>query len=293
MHPDRVEEVSKALNETGGVKRLELAQAQVPPDEMILSADITPHGADEVMALIHELEVHHDDYVMARLEVIAPAPAVTGRAPRSEEFSWVEVMGEARANARPLARYLAMMTIAGVIAALGVIESNPILIVGAMAVSPDLLPVCATCVGIVGRRWTLVRRAFGTLFVGLYLVASSAAVLTAMLGLTGLLEDDFEVGQGGIQPLVSFDYSTILVALAAGIASMLSFETRASAAVGVAISVTTIPASAYIGVAIGNLQLDAADGAAVVLGVNVAMLLIAGTLTLMVQRFLAARPPRL
>ena len=32
---------------------------------------------------------------------------------------------------------------------------------------------------------------------------------------------------------------------------MLSFETRASAAVGVAISVTTMPASAYLGVAIG------------------------------------------
>ena len=38
---------------------------------------------------------------------------------------------------------------------------------------------------------------------------------------------------------------------------MLSFETRASAAVGVAISVTTIPASAYLGVAIGGGGIDA------------------------------------
>jgi Domain of unknown function (DUF389) len=42
-----------------------------------------------------------------------------------------------------------------------------------------------------------------------------------------------------------------LIALAAGVAAILFFETRASAAVGVAISVTTIPASAYLGVAIG------------------------------------------
>jgi hypothetical protein len=35
------------------------------------------------------------------------------------------------------------------------------------------------------------------------------------------------------------------------IAAMLSFESGAAAAVGVAISVTTIPASAYLGVAIG------------------------------------------
>ena len=172
-------------------------------------------------------------------------------------------------------------------AALGVIESNSVLIVGAMAVSPDLLPVCATCVGIVGRRMTLVRRAFGTLFIGLYLVASVAAVLTALLGLTGLLEDGFEVGQGGIKPLVSFDYSTILVALAAGIASMLAFETRASAAVGVGISITTIPAAAYLGVAGGVGEATKVLGALAVLAVNIAMLLIGGTLTLLVQRRLA------
>ena len=59
-------------------------------------------------------------------------------------------MGEARANSRPLARYLALIIVAAVIAALGVINSSSILIVGAMAVSPDLLPICATCVGLVG-----------------------------------------------------------------------------------------------------------------------------------------------
>jgi hypothetical protein len=76
----------------------------------------------------------------------------------------------------------------------------------------------------------------------------------------------------------------VLVALAAGVAAMLAFETRASAAVGVAISVTTIPASAYIGVALGAGEAGAADGAAVVLAVNVAMLLLSGSATHAVQR---------
>ena len=43
---------------------------------------------------------------------------------------------------------------------------------------------------------------------------------------------------------------------------MLSFETRASTAVGVAISVTTIPASAYLGVALGGGGIEHALGAA-------------------------------
>jgi hypothetical protein len=81
----------------------------------------------------------------------------------------------------------------------------------------------------------------------------------------------------------------VLIALAAGVAAMLSFETRASAAVGVAISVTTIPASAYLGVAIGGGGIDHAMGALVVLVINVSLLILSGTLTLLVQRRLPSR----
>jgi hypothetical protein len=70
---------------------------------------------------------------------------------------------------------------------------------------------------------------------------------------------------------------------------MLSFETRASAAVGVAISVTTIPASAYWGVALGAGQADGAGGALLVLAVNVCLLIVSGSATLALQRWLSDR----
>lgn len=56
-----------------------------------------------------------------------------------------------------------------------------------------------------------------------------------------------------------------------------------------AISVTTIPASAYLGVAIGAGGIDEAGGAVVVLAVNVALLITTGSLTLLVQRILPNR----
>jgi Domain of unknown function (DUF389) len=59
------------------------------------------------------------------------------------------------------------------------------------------------------------------------------------------------------------------VAFAAGIAGMLAVETRASAGVGVAISVTTIPAAAFLGVAAGIGELSKSLSALAVLGVNV------------------------
>ena len=89
--------------------------------------------------------------------------------------------------------------------------------------------------------------------------------------------------------VVSVSPDTFIVAFAAGVAGMLAFETRASAAVGVAISVTTIPAVAFAGVAIGIGEYGRAEGALVVLLVNVVVLFVAGVLTLLVQRKLGRR----
>jgi hypothetical protein len=83
------------------------------------------------------------------------------------------------------------------------------------------------------------------------------------------------------------DVSTCGVALAAGVAGMLAVETRAGAAVGVGISITTIPAAAYLGVAAGQGEATKVLGALGVLGVNILMLLLAGTATLLLQRRVA------
>jgi uncharacterized membrane protein len=156
-----------------------------------------------------------------------------------------------------------------------------------MAVSPDLLPICAACVGIVGRRLPLARRAIGTLLLGIVLTWLVGAGLAWGLQALGILSSDFQVREENLLGLQDTDYSTILVALAAGVAAMLSFETRAAAAVGVAISVTTIPASALFGVSLGLGEASVIWGAAGVLAVNVALLLLSGSLTLAVQRRLA------
>jgi uncharacterized hydrophobic protein (TIGR00271 family) len=277
------------LRELEGVRRLVQQPDESAAGAVVFVADVEPHAADEVVDAIAALGVPVDDYVLTRVEVVAPQRRHIRGEDVIEGFAWVEVLGQARANSRPLARYLALITVAAVVAALGVINSNGILIVGAMAVSPDLLPICATCVGLVGRRRGLASRSFFTLTLGMTLVVAVAAVLSALLDASGVLGEDFKVTESSLNGLAHTDYSTVLIALAAGVAAMLSFETRASAAVGVAISVTTIPASAYLGVAIG--AGDSGDGlpALIVLLVNVSLLIVAGSGTLLLQRWVATR----
>lgn len=286
----QADEFAALLRELEGVRRI-VQQVDEGADARtyVFVADVEPSSADLLVEEIGKLGIAVDDYVLTKMEVIAPLHRHSQGKGDIEGFAWIEVLGEARANSRPLARYLALINVAAVIAALGVIESSAILIVGAMAVSPDLLPICATCVGIVRGDREIARRAFATLTLGLGLVVVTAAVLSALLKLTGFLPDGFDVDQSSLTNLAETDYSTVLIALAAGVAGMLAFETRASQAVGVAISVTTIPASAYLGVAIGGGGIDHALGALVVLAVNVALLIVGGTLTLLVQRVLPNR----
>jgi uncharacterized hydrophobic protein (TIGR00271 family) len=202
---------------------------------------------------------------------------------------WEDILGMASRNARPIARYIAFMIVAGVVGGYGVLDYNTILIVGAMAISPDLLPITAVGVGLVDRRIGLAARALVTLLIGMTLAAAAAWVSTSLQDAFGVIPEDFDIHSTVLGTLTTVGNETIVVALAAGIAGMLALETRASSGVGVAVSVTTIPAAAYLGVAAGLREADQARGALGVLAANVAMLVAGAAGTLALQRVLARR----
>lgn len=144
--------------------------------------------------------------------------------------------------------------------------------------------------GVVGRRAGLAARALVTLVVGLA-VASVAAGLSAFAqDRLELLPSGFDLQEVGVLGgLVTVNDETIVVALVAGFAGMLALETRASSGVGVAISVTTIPTAAYLGVAGGLGELSEAGAALGVLATNIAMLVVGACVTLALQRGLMRR----
>ena len=284
---DKLTEVGEGLEDDGRVRHVAMYPG-VRAGYVLLTAEVDGSSADWVLQFLSRQGLDPEDIALTRLDEVGTM------SPSHPVASLIEadVLGQARQNSRPVARFLAFMIVAGVIAAFGVIDGNQTLIVGAMAVSPDILPVTAACIAIAGRRWGLAARAFLTVVVGLGATALTAALLTFLLNKTGGLPSGFQVGDEALKGLVSINSATIGVALAAGVAGILSLETRASSGVGVAISVTTIPAAAYLGVAAGVGELDKAWGALGVLSVNVSMLVVAGTTTLLVQRQLArhARP---
>jgi hypothetical protein len=181
---DSLTEIGEGLEDHGAVRNVALSQG-VRAGHVLLTAEVAAEWADRVLELLVARGVAKEDIALARFDEIGPI-----RPGHPASLIWTDVLGQARTNARPVGRYLVFMAAAGVIAAFGVIEANEILIVGAMAVSPDLLPITAACVGLVSRRGGLVARALVTLAVGMGATCLTAAVITVVLDWFDLLPQD-------------------------------------------------------------------------------------------------------
>jgi uncharacterized hydrophobic protein (TIGR00271 family) len=250
----------------------------------LVTADVGAASADRALGMVRGLGVAAEDVSLLRLDAIGGASVSDGPV----TLVLADLLGQARVNARTAVRYLVYMAVAGVIAAFGVIDQDQILIVGAMAVSPDLLPVTAACTGLVLRRPRLIRGGLASLLLGLAVACLFAAAVTGFLNLFDLLPGEFAIHETGLASQQHVEAETIFVALAAGVAGMLAVETRASSGVGVAISVTTIPAAAFLGVAGGIGEFSKSLSALSVLGANVGMMILGGSMALIVQRRLAS-----
>jgi uncharacterized hydrophobic protein (TIGR00271 family) len=292
VRPDQVDEVARLLQARPGARHIVLSGTTTDTRAALVTAELDDDAADAAVAELTAFGVPADDLSIARVQVVrpmTPAGYELELESHKDTLVWSEVADEAIENVGVRPSYLTYMAVAGVIACFGVLARSAVLIVGAMAVSPDLLPLTAAAVAVVARRPLLLGRALGTLLPGLITATVAAWIVTLCLRAAGEISVDADIQSGVVYGLAHVSVATVCVAAAAGVAGMLSFESRSSFAVGVAISVTTIPAAAYVGVAAGLGQWAGASGALVVLSINLVVLLVAGTATLSIQNLLARR----
>ena len=283
--PELVDEVTAILATHHGVRHLTTG-ATTTDGLVTLSAEVDAASADAAIEQLADLGIASDDLTLWRVPGIQPLG--WQRRTRSEESDvqvWAEIVGRADENATLASRYLLFMISAGIIAGIGVLTGAAVLLVGAMAISPDLLPISAGAIGIVERRWQLALRAIRVLLIGLASGTLGAFAATALLRLFNRVPDDLRLADTVMgEALTEIGPGSLMVAAVAGVAGMMAFERPSGAAVGVAISVTTIPAAAYVGAAMAMGRDDPMWGALGVLLANVVTLILASTATLTAQR---------
>ncbi|MFI7386649.1 DUF389 domain-containing protein [Streptomyces sp. NPDC049813] len=187
--------------------------------------------------------------------------------------------------------YVAFLVLATMIAACGVVLDNAILIVGAMAVGPEFGPLAGVCTALVQRAPRLALRSLIALLVGF------AAAMVVTVGFSWFMDAVGLFSEGSLEgerPNTGFvyapDWFSFVVAVLAGAAGMLSLTSAKSGAlVGVAISVTTVPAAANAAIALAYRDTGQTWGSTKQLLLNLLGITLAGTLTLLLQKYLWAR----
>lgn len=183
------------------------------------------------------------------------------------------------------------MVLAVILAAIAVLTDSPILVVGAMVVGPEFGTVAAVSVGLVLGKWGVAGRGAALLLGGFVVAIAVVTLLALIAAATPLVDPDM---LSSPRPQTSFIYRpdawSFIVAVVAGMAGVLAMTTnQGSALVGVFISVTTVPAAGNLALAVALGDAEELVGSLAQLSVNLAGMVVAGVVVVLLQRLLWKR----
>jgi uncharacterized hydrophobic protein (TIGR00271 family) len=264
------------------------------PSGCLVMADVARESANSVVTELRALGIHKQ----GSITVTEPEAVFSADADRAEEAApgspddavvWDVVENKLRTDSRLTWAFVSFLTLATLIAGTGRLLDEPILIVGAMVVGPEFSAIAAVCLALARPRLSLLPQAMGTLVIGFALALAIATPLWWLGTVLGFVK----AADASSGPTTAFIVQpngwSFAVAVLAGIAGVLSLTTEKSGPlVGVFISVTTVPAVGTAALCLGAGVWSQVGGAALQLGVNLVGMILAGTLTLLLQRLVWA-----
>lgn len=285
--PATTEQVLAVLAADPGVTHVTLARGvAVEPEGDLVQADVAREAANDVIEHLKALGIERDGgLTLGPVETMLSdaGERAIHEAPGdpSDAVVWEELLAQTHEESSLNSSFLAFLTIACLLAAVGVATDSPVTIVGAMVVGPEFGPLAAFSVGLVRRDWSLARKS------ALALLVAFPVAMTVTLVATLLWEQFGWITLTGVENAHNVDFIyevgpfSLIVALLAGAAGMLSLVTAKSAAlIGVFISVTTVPAAGFAVVAATVGQWDVALMSTGQLAVNLGGIVAAGVLVL-------------
>ncbi|MFH9722804.1 DUF389 domain-containing protein [Streptomyces sp. NPDC017254] len=290
--PDRTTLAVELIESTVGTTHLVVlpGAARDPVGDLVM-CDMAREATDELLHGLRDMKIDQD----GSIAVESIDLSMSTRADKAEEDApgegadaviW-EQLAEATHEESTLSfTYLSFMGLATMIAACGVVLDNAILIVGAMAVGPEFGPLAGVCTAIVQRAPRLAVRSLTALLIGFATAILATTVFSLLMDWLSQFSKEMLDAE---RPQTSFiwqpDLFSFVVALLAGAAGTLSLtSSKSGALVGVAISVTTVPAAANAAVALSYGEVGQMWGSIEQLLLNLLGIMLAGTATLALQQ---------
>ncbi|MEV0120960.1 DUF389 domain-containing protein [Streptomyces sp. NPDC050703] len=293
---DTTDEAVRLIERTTGTTHLAVVPgaARSPAGDVVM-CDVAREAADGLLDGLRALGLDRTGSIAVEnidLSLSESADEAERDAPgeAADAVVWEQLTDATHEESTLSATYVAFITLATMIAACGVVLDNAILIVGAMAVGPEFGPLAGFCTALVRRAPRLALRALTALLVGFAVAMVATVGFSYLMDAVNLFSDDALRAE---RPNTNFiyrpDWFSFVVAVLAGAAGTLSLTSAKSGAlVGVAISVTTVPAAANAAVAFSYAEYKQAWGSTEQLLLNLLGIVLAGTATLLAQKALWA-----
>ncbi|MET9975453.1 DUF389 domain-containing protein [Streptomyces microflavus] len=298
------DEVVTLLESTVGTAHLVVlpGAARSPAGDVVM-CDVAREAGDELIGALRRLGIDESGAISVEhldLTLSSHADKAEHEAPGdgADAVLWEELTEATHEESTFSITYVSFLALATMLAACGVMLDNAVLIVGAMAVGPEFGPLAGISTAIVQRAPRLVARSLWALIGGFALAMLITAGFAWLMDAFGLFTHDMIDRP---RPNTGFiwhpDWMSFIVAFLAGIAGTLSLTSAKSGAlIGVAISVTTVPAAANAAVAFSYSDYQQTIGSGQQLLANLGGIVLAGTLTLLLEKALwrarrAQKPP--
>jgi len=276
-----------------------LRGASESPDGDLVLAELARESVDGVVRALRQLDV--DRYgAMSISDVSTSVSAAAEKAERdapgegADAVIWEQVVRTADDQSRLSWTFLAFLTIATLIASIAIVLDSAVLLIGGMVLGPEFGPIAALCVAAVHGRRYIARRAALSFVAGFVLAISVTTALALISRWVGWIDT---ASLDGERPATGFitepDKWSFIVAFIAGVAGVLALtSSKSGSLVGVFISVTTVPAAGNLALAIALGNRGEIGRSLTQLSINVVALLLAGMLTLVVQKLVWRHVPR-
>lgn len=255
--------VSSPDNEERRVMRLLVDDSHRQAVMDALQNLLTLHEATRIVVLPVEA-------TLPQIEIDEKEKAKTGGATREELYYGVAKNAELNSN------FLLLVFLSTIVAAIGLIENNIAVVVGAMVIAPLLGPNIALALSAALGDTPLMWKSLKTNLIGLGLALSLSLTIGLILPI--------DLNSQELMSRTTVGIGSVVLALASGAAAVLSLTTGLSSVlVGVMVAVALLPPTATVGLMLGSGQFELALGAALLLAVNIVCVNLAAKIVFLVR----------
>lgn len=190
-------------------------------------------------------------------------------------------------------RYVIYMTLAGVLAGVGLLSNSVPILVGSMIIAPALPPVALVAFAIVHGRPSLAARGAGVALLGLGAAAVAGLLAAILMRVTDVIPAGTELlAKPMLEERVHPGWWSLAAAVAGGIVGVAALtEKKTDTLIGTVAALALVPAGAAAGIAALATDVDRTLGGLLLLGMNFAMIVAMGIVVLAVLRREAAAIP--